>query len=101
MLKNAIKLLRDEEGATAVEYGLIVAAIAGLIIAIVFVLGRQVQNTFNNVQSGDPVTRIGGSSRLGKRQRSDDAAVSPPRPALDRPRRARSSPTFGAVGFRT
>jgi pilus assembly protein Flp/PilA len=51
MFKNAIKLLRDEEGATAVEYGLIVAAIAGLIIAVVFVLGRKVNNTFNNVQS--------------------------------------------------
>ncbi|HEY4186180.1 MAG TPA: Flp family type IVb pilin [Polyangia bacterium] len=54
MLKNAIKLLRDEEGATAVEYGLIVAAIAGLIIAIVFVLGKKVQNTFNNVQAAMP-----------------------------------------------
>jgi len=51
MLKNALKLLRDEEGATAVEYGLIVAAIAGLIIAVVFVLGKKVNNTFNNVQS--------------------------------------------------
>jgi pilus assembly protein Flp/PilA len=51
MLKNALKLFRDEEGATAVEYGLIVAAIAGLIIAIVFVLGGKVKNTFNNVQA--------------------------------------------------
>ena len=42
MLKNALKLFRDEEGATAVEYGLIVAAIAGLIIAVVFVLGNKV-----------------------------------------------------------
>ena len=54
MLKNAIKLLKDEEGATAVEYGLIVAAIAGLIIAVVFVLGKKVNNTFNNVQSAMP-----------------------------------------------
>jgi pilus assembly protein Flp/PilA len=51
MLKNVIKLFRDEEGATAVEYGLIVAAIAGLIIAVVFVLGGKVQNNFNNIQS--------------------------------------------------
>ena len=54
MLKNAIKLFRDEEGATAVEYGLIVAAIAGLIIAVVFVLGNKMKNTFNNVQSQVP-----------------------------------------------
>ncbi len=54
MLKNALKLLKDEEGATAVEYGLIVAAIAGLIIAVVFVLGNKMNNTFNNVQSKIP-----------------------------------------------
>ena len=51
MLKNAIKLFRDEEGATAVEYGLIVAAIAGVIIAVVLLLGKKVNNTFNNVQN--------------------------------------------------
>ncbi len=51
MLKNVIKLFRDEEGATAVEYGLIVAAIAGLIIAVVFVLGGKVTNNFNNIQA--------------------------------------------------
>ena len=44
-------LLREEDGATAVEYGLIVAAIAGLILSVVFVLGKKVNNTFNNVQS--------------------------------------------------
>jgi pilus assembly protein Flp/PilA len=51
MLKNVMKLLKDEEGATAVEYGLIVAAIAGLIIAVVFVLGGKVKNNFNNIQA--------------------------------------------------
>jgi pilus assembly protein Flp/PilA len=50
MLKNAIKLLKDEEGATAVEYGLIVAAIAGLIIAIVLLMGGKMRNAFNNVR---------------------------------------------------
>jgi pilus assembly protein Flp/PilA len=54
MLKNVMKLLKDEEGATAVEYGLIVAAIAGVIIAVVAVLGKKVNNTFNNVQSAMP-----------------------------------------------
>lgn len=51
MLKNAMKLFRDEEGATAVEYGLIVAAIAGVIIAVVMMLGKKINNQFNNVQS--------------------------------------------------
>ena len=51
MLKNLMKLVKDEEGATAVEYGLIVAAIAGLIIVVVFLLGNKVNNAFNNVAS--------------------------------------------------
>ncbi len=34
MLKNLKKLLKDEEGATALEYGLIAAAIAGVIITV-------------------------------------------------------------------
>jgi pilus assembly protein Flp/PilA len=53
-MQNLIRLLQDEQGATAVEYGLIVAAIAGLIIAVVFVLGNKINNTFNNVQSAIP-----------------------------------------------
>ena len=49
-----LHLLRDDRGATAVEYGLIVAAIAALIIAVVFVLGHKVTNVFNNVQAAIP-----------------------------------------------
>jgi pilus assembly protein Flp/PilA len=54
MLANARALLEDESGATAVEYGLIVAAIAGLIIVVVFLLGKKVNNAFNNVASHMP-----------------------------------------------
>jgi pilus assembly protein Flp/PilA len=54
MLKNLKKLIKDEEGATAVEYGLIVAAIAGLIIVVVFLLGNKVNNAFNNVATHMP-----------------------------------------------
>jgi pilus assembly protein Flp/PilA len=53
-MQSLIRLLQDEQGATAVEYGLIVAAIAGLIIAVVFVLGNKINNTFNNIQSSIP-----------------------------------------------
>jgi|HubBroStandDraft_5_1064220.scaffolds.fasta_scaffold703519_2 pilus assembly protein Flp/PilA len=51
MLVGLRRLLGDEDGATAVEYGLLVAALAGLILAVVFVLGKKVTNSFNNVQS--------------------------------------------------
>jgi pilus assembly protein Flp/PilA len=53
-MKNLKRLLRDEEGATAVEYGLIVAAIAGLIVLVVFELGGKVTNAFNNVANAMP-----------------------------------------------
>jgi pilus assembly protein Flp/PilA len=43
------RLVRDEDGATAVEYGLIVGAIAGVIVVVVFMLGGKVTNAFNKV----------------------------------------------------
>jgi pilus assembly protein Flp/PilA len=43
------ELVKDEDGATALEYGLIAAAIAGVIITVVYLLGRRVNNTLNNV----------------------------------------------------
>lgn len=45
------RFFRDEEGATAVEYGLMVAAIAAVIVAIVFALGQNVSNAFNSVNA--------------------------------------------------
>lgn len=47
-LKRAIK--HQEEGATAVEYGIMVALIAAVIIAIVFVIGQQTCEGFDMVQ---------------------------------------------------
>jgi pilus assembly protein Flp/PilA len=49
MLKNLIKLLKDEEGATALEYGLMAAAVAGVLIVIAYFLGGQVSKSLNNV----------------------------------------------------
>lgn len=40
----------DEKGATAVEYGLMVALIAGVIIAVVGLLGTDVLNAFDGVE---------------------------------------------------
>ena len=41
--------LTSERGATAVEYGLMVALIAVVIIAAVSLLGNNLSTTFNNV----------------------------------------------------
>jgi pilus assembly protein Flp/PilA len=38
---------REESGASAVEYGLLVAGIAGLIVAVVFVFGGAVRTSFS------------------------------------------------------
>ena len=43
------RLHTRERGATAVEYGLLVALIAAVIVAIVLVLGRQVSTAFQSV----------------------------------------------------
>jgi pilus assembly protein Flp/PilA len=43
--------LKRDEGASAVEYGLLVAAIAAVIVAIVFGLGILVKKGFSNTSS--------------------------------------------------
>lgn len=53
-MRGLRRLWSDEGGATAVEYGLIVAAIAGLILVVILTVGRKVKNTFNNVAAGIP-----------------------------------------------
>ena len=42
---------RDDEGASAVEYGLIVAAIAAVIVVIVFAFGGVIKNVFSKTCS--------------------------------------------------
>jgi len=42
------KFRRDEDGASAVEYGLLVAAIAAVIVIIVFLLGGIIKNAFSS-----------------------------------------------------
>ena len=50
-LLNMIVARRDDEGATAVEYGLMVALIAGVILAAVTLLGTNINTAFSNVQA--------------------------------------------------
>ena len=44
----------DEEGATAVEYGLLVALIAAIIVATVATLGTQINTAFQTVVDALP-----------------------------------------------
>ena len=43
------RFLQNENGATAIEYGLIAAGIAVVIITAVQLVGNKLSNTFNNV----------------------------------------------------
>lgn len=47
-IRNVVNAKRNEEGASAVEYGLLVAAIAALIVVVVFVLGGIIQKAFDD-----------------------------------------------------
>jgi pilus assembly protein Flp/PilA len=44
-------LLKDESGATAIEYGLIAAGISVAIIAVVQGLGTKLSDTFTSISS--------------------------------------------------
>jgi pilus assembly protein Flp/PilA len=48
IMLNARLAKMDERGASAVEYGLLVAGIAAVIVAIVFLLGGVLQGVFSN-----------------------------------------------------
>jgi len=49
MNKLVLRFLKDESGVTAMEYGLIAACIAVVIIASVQAVGGKVTTTFNTI----------------------------------------------------
>jgi pilus assembly protein Flp/PilA len=51
MSKFVTRLLKDESGATAIEYGLIAALIAVVIIGAVTAIGHNLQSTFTSVSN--------------------------------------------------
>ncbi|KQS55254.1 MAG: Flp family type IVb pilin [Brevundimonas sp.] len=57
MTKFATRFLKNESGATAIEYGLIAALIAVVIISAVTALGTTIKTKFNAV-----VTGMGGTA---------------------------------------
>lgn len=51
MLRAIMNFVRDEEGASAVEYGLLAALIAAVIVGAVSTLGSNLCTTFTNIAS--------------------------------------------------
>lgn len=51
MLKNMLSMLRNDDGATMVEYGIMVALIAAVCIVLIAALGGKVSTAFSTVNS--------------------------------------------------
>jgi len=51
MISRIRTTIRRDEGASAVEYGLLIAGIAALIVAIVFLLGGTIRSAFSKTNS--------------------------------------------------
>ena len=47
-IRRLQEVRRQDDGASAVEYGLLIAAVAALIVAAVFLLGNVVNDVFND-----------------------------------------------------
>jgi len=54
MTKFVSRFMKDESGATAIEYGLIAALVAVAIAAVLPTLGGKLSNTFGNVANKLP-----------------------------------------------
>ena len=52
--KKLMKFVKDEEGVTAIEYGLIAALIAVAIITAVTLVGTKLNTTFGKVTTAMP-----------------------------------------------
>lgn len=49
ILLAVTNFINDEDGASAVEYGILVAAIAAVIVGVTIMVGKQVEGSFNTV----------------------------------------------------
>lgn len=54
MLKQIVAFLKDEEGASAVEYGLIVGLIAVAVVVVLGTMGGKLNGLFTTVSSSIP-----------------------------------------------
>lgn len=58
-IKATERLRREETGATAVEYGLLVGLLAVVIVTLMAVFGPQLQATFTNILPAAPAAPAG------------------------------------------
>lgn len=53
-MTTVIRFIKDESGATAIEYGLLAALISVVIIGTVKIIGTKLSANFDNIQSNLP-----------------------------------------------
>ncbi|MGP0592496.1 Flp family type IVb pilin [Nitrospira sp. T9] len=51
MVNQVMRFVNDEEGATAIEYGLLAALIAAVIVTAVTAVGTALSTTFTNIST--------------------------------------------------
>ena len=54
MMNHAMNFINDEEGATAIEYGLLAALISAVIIGVVTTIGTKLNTAFTSIESKLP-----------------------------------------------
>ena len=57
MFSSITRFIRDEEGATAIEYGLIAGLIAAVLVGVLTGLGTQIKTKFNEI-----LVAVGGTA---------------------------------------
>lgn len=50
-MKHLLRTMRDDSGATMVEYGIMIALIAGVCILVVTAVGTNVSSAFNSANT--------------------------------------------------
>ncbi len=60
-MKKLMRFLKDEDGVTAIEYGLIAALIAVVIIAAITLVGSELKKTFTAVSDALVTANTSGS----------------------------------------
>lgn len=54
MIDRIKSLFKDEEGATLVEYALMIALIAAVCVAVIVIIGQKSNNAFNKINQNMP-----------------------------------------------
>ena len=61
MIQKLLKFFRDDEGASAVEYGILVAAVAAIVIVVMLAVGSKTQNAMQSVNANMTTAPFTGS----------------------------------------